>query len=124
MTIEATLLFVVLAMLLGVVGQGARTVVGIKKAMDEAKATEKTSWFDSQRLVLSIFIGLIAGGLAGLGFATGTLTSETMLSREILIAIFAAGYAGTDFIEGFMRSRVPDTARQEDKSPNPAVQTR
>ena len=41
MEIAVALLYIVLGVLLGAVGQGARAVIGIKKAADEAAANEK-----------------------------------------------------------------------------------
>ncbi len=106
MEVQTILEFMALAVILGILGQGARSVIGLKKAMDAAPSGD-SSWFDARRLAVSMIIGAIAGGLAGLGFVIGGTNESSILSGATLVSIVAAGYAGADFIEGFMRSRMP-----------------
>jgi hypothetical protein len=104
MDVFTTLNLVVLGMLLGAIGQGARAVVGIKKQFDLAtgpSGKEWKEWFDLKRLVLSLIIGGIAGGLAAV------FQIDSVISKQLLIGFAAAGYAGTDFIEGFMKTETP-----------------
>lgn len=156
MELPVVLGFIVLSGLLGVVGQGMRVVVGIKKNWEEAakdervkslnewekelynkikvlrkKDTEKTiseeerkelerlmgemervvnqkqalAWFKWNELVISLIIAFPVGAIAGI------LAGITLFKMEInggfILSIISAGYAGTDFIEGFMKARMP-----------------
>ena len=97
--------YIALGGLLGVLGQGIRVIVGLKKLKD--KATEESvsfaQLFETRTLVLSLFIGFIAGALASLALAE----PSKLPTREVLLGFMAAGYAGTDFIEGFVKKYLP-----------------
>src|ERR687886_297922 len=101
--------------LLGLIGQGVRVIVGLKKLREEAtsvadsasaaelsvSATPKAAYnqlFDAKELWLSLFIGFVAGCLAS--FVSDKLD---LGSTEVRLGIMAAGYAGTDFIEGIFK---------------------
>ncbi len=91
--------------LLGIIGQGIRMIVGIKK-MKEVQSQNKLNNtnipggdFDSRRLWLSVFIGFIAGALGGL-FAVDLM--EPLKDKTVLATLIAIGYSGVDFIEGFI----------------------
>jgi hypothetical protein len=106
MDIGMAILYVILGIILGAVGQGARAIIGVKKAADEAAAkclTRVDAWFDMKRLAFSLIIGGIAGCLAAI------LLIETPVDKELLLGLVAAGYAGTDFIEGLMSKYTPPT---------------
>ena len=60
--------------------------------------------FDARKLWLSLFIGFIAGCLAGLSQG---ITTIDMSASGIALALLAAGYAGTDFIEGIFEKLLP-----------------
>lgn len=115
-----TLVFVILGLLLGAVGQGARAVVGIKKQFDQAAQADSNiefqQWFNVQLLILSLAIGAIAGGLASL------LLMGKELNTELLLGLVAAGYAGTDFIEGFMKTKTPQVVDISEKTKETIVQ--
>jgi uncharacterized membrane protein YeaQ/YmgE (transglycosylase-associated protein family) len=102
LTAQNVLLSLVLGTFLGAIGQGARVVVGIKKTFDEANAQNApfASLFDARQLVVSLIIGGIAGALASLNL----ITDVANLSSQTIIGLIGAGYAGADFIEGFMRN--------------------
>ncbi|MFC0184207.1 hypothetical protein SAMN04515674_102261 [Pseudarcicella hirudinis] len=103
--------------LLGILGQGIRVIVGLKKANDAAQSTaqaqslagDKTASsrqvfndnFDTKRFVLSLFIGFVAGALAIMFSVTGS-----QLNQQAILTTLAAGYAGTDFIEGLLNKYV------------------
>jgi hypothetical protein len=91
-------------LLLGAAGQGARSIVGLKKTSDEAKAAETSfaSQFDGSQLVVSLLIGAIAGLFGALAIWQ---KMSNLDNRETLLALVAAGYAGADFTEGFMRNQ-------------------
>jgi hypothetical protein len=82
--------------ILGALGQGARTIVGFKKLNDYAD--EASAAVDGWRLLISFGIGGVAGALAALTI----LPVSGEVSKEQMLGIAAAGYAGTDFIEGFI----------------------
>lgn len=98
------LVIVLLGAILGMVGQGLRVIVGLKKVGDAAAGTNSKGkdLFDLQRLVISLFIAFAIGAIAGV-----LASLESINLREFpmatVMAIIAAGYAGTDFIEGFIR---------------------
>jgi hypothetical protein len=90
---------VLLGGLMGIIGQGVRTIVGMKKLADQAdaQATGQYDLFLAPRLFVSLFIGFIAGAAAALL----TLNVDDLkLSATVLMGLAAAGYTGTDFIEG------------------------
>jgi hypothetical protein len=98
----------VLAGLMGMVGQGARTIVGLKKLHDvnASQPPGNQDAFLASRMFVSLMLGFIAGVLAALALGVKDLVGSTGFSGEMLLGLIAAGYAGTDFIEGFME-KVP-----------------
>jgi len=107
-------LTLVLGGILGMIGQGIRVVPGLKKVNDQATAERKSfgTLFSTSTLSLSLLIGFVAGALAIIGMTAttdaGTAVSSTReISRHMIITIIGAGYAGTDFIEGFVKKRLP-----------------
>ncbi|MCX6232926.1 MAG: hypothetical protein NTZ33_15460 [Bacteroidetes bacterium] len=98
-----TLIIILLGAILGMVGQGLRVVVGIKKIGDEAIRTgqEQKELIKTQQLVLSLFIASAVGAIAGVLAAVGS--ADLAFTKSTIFAFIAAGYAGTDFIEGFIR---------------------
>ena len=100
-------LTLILGGILGIIGQGIRMVMGLKKASDQASTEGKNlaASFESGRLMLSLLIGFIAGALAIIGVA-GTAEAATP-SKQLIVTIIGAGYAGTDFIEGFIKKSMP-----------------
>jgi hypothetical protein len=114
--------------LLGMLGQGVRVVAGIKKANDEAAAQGKElkEVFQLNKLLVSLFIGFTAGALSLLVAASGepaiaaanaaaAAPGPFTLDRNALLAVIGAGYAGTDFIEAFMRKQLPTAAPQQEQ---------
>jgi hypothetical protein len=102
MNITDLILNIVGGGLLGSLGQGIRIVVGLKKLNAEnvsktlqGKSTED---FSAGRLLMSIFIGFVAGAL---GLLTKTsLAKDGSYNGESIVTIIAIGYSGADFIEG------------------------
>jgi hypothetical protein len=91
-----------LAALLGVVGQLVRVVVGLKKENDDAAKSGKTfkQNFDAQELFVSLAIAVAVGAIAGILSAVATADITT---PKAMLALMGAGYSGTDAIEGFMK---------------------
>ncbi len=89
--------------IIGAAGQVGRMIVGIKKEMDAAKANGKKweEWFDTKQLIVSLFLGAVAGVL----YAAARL--GVVIDKAFLLGGIAAGYAGADFIEGFMTKSLP-----------------
>src|SRR5689334_2333534 len=87
--------------LMGVSGQGARTIVGLKKMFDQAETQEVGQYdlFAASRLFVSLFIGFVAG--AGAAIFTIGIGPSTTITTAILTGLAMAGYAGADFVEGF-----------------------
>ncbi len=105
MDAQVVLTYVVLGGILGAVGQCMRVIVGVKKRQEDASRQGK-KWedlFEAKQLMTSLIIALTIGGVAGILGAIELLGSE--LTKECLISIIAIGYAGTDFVEGFMSVR-------------------
>ncbi len=105
--------YLLLGGLLGGIGQGIRVIVGLKKQMDESsKATSGPDgqskkdwheWFDPQQLMISLAIAFVVGGIAGTLASLQSFGQD--VTKEYMISIITVGYAGTDFIEGFMRTK-------------------
>ncbi len=95
-----------LAALLGVAGQLIRVIVGLKKESDQASATNQTlkDRFNGQELWTSLGIALAVGVVAGV---LSALMVTTFKDPKTLLSFLAAGYSGTDFIEGFMKKALP-----------------
>lgn len=88
--------------LMGLLGQGIRTVAGFRAALDAANATEadEKDVFRAARILISLFIGFLAGIAATLVVGIDDLSGHTT-DVHFLLGIAAAGYAGTDFLEAF-----------------------
>ncbi|HEY8066310.1 MAG TPA: phage tail tip lysozyme [Methylosinus sp.] len=95
-----------LAGLLGAVGQGARAIVGLKKMNDEAqaKAAGQADLFVASRINVSLVIGFIAGVITGISMGISRLLSIKPDDVQLLLGIAASGYAGVDFLEAFTRN--------------------
>ena len=98
--------------LLGTLGQGIRVVAGLKKVNDQAvrDGTPFAQLFQTSTLLLSLLIGFIAGALAIIGITSGQ--EALKVSKDLAITLIAAGYAGTDFIEGFIKKYLPAAANR------------
>lgn len=105
----------------GATGQLIRTVAGMKKASEGMTGADGSGsgvpHFDSNRLVMSIVIGAVAGVLAVLGL---DISPESVTSDKVL-AVMASGYAGADFIEAFMRKQLPASGLSAPASMPPAT---
>ena len=100
MTTNDTLGALLLAGLMGLVGQGARAAVGLKKANDDAQL-KGLGWNDvfvASRLVVSLIIGFIAGVATGIAMGLESLNGTT----NVLLKLAAGGYVGTDALEAFI----------------------
>ncbi|MCW4469604.1 hypothetical protein OGH69_11550 [Flavobacterium sp. MFBS3-15] len=92
---------------LGIIGQGIRIIIGLKKldesrsqAQADANGTVVKEVFTSNRLLISIFFGFVAGTLAALVKPP----ADKGYTTELIMALIASGYAGADFIEGLFNT--------------------
>jgi soluble lytic murein transglycosylase-like protein len=88
--------------LMGLVGQGARAAIGLKK-MNDLASNQNLGWNDvfvASRLIVSLIIGFVAGVVTAVGIGIDTIVANGA-TADILVKLAAAGYAGTDAIEAF-----------------------
>lgn len=92
--------------LLGMVGQAIRTIVGLKKVYDQSvrQNTAFGELFQSNQIALSLLIGFVAGILGIIGFFD---PASTKFTKDMLLTLIGIGYAGSDFIEGFIKKYLP-----------------
>jgi hypothetical protein len=91
--------YLALALMLGVAGQLARVAMGLKKLHDKNVSDGGKTSFDPKKFWISIALGGLAGMLAGL---VAWDESTRLLQRETLLSLMAAGYAGSDLLEGLI----------------------
>lgn len=101
MTIYEVATFLLVGAFLGMVGQMARVIVGLKKLKDKTPSENFWEEFNSKQLIISILIGGVAGTLAAI-----TLLEEEV-GKQTLLTLIVVGYAGADFIEGFIQRQSP-----------------
>lgn len=99
--------------LLGSLGQGVRIAVGLKKfneSNSEKVAQNKPpEEFSTSRMLISIFIGFVAGAIGMLikGNSLATVQGSVKdYGTEAIITIIAIGYSGADFIEGVFNTYI------------------
>jgi predicted chitinase len=93
---------------MGALGQGVRAAVGLKSAATlAAQNPSQQTEFDVTYFTLSLMIGFTAGLLAGFTIGLEKFAKIDPNNPKLLLAIVAAGYAGTDFIENAFTNLVP-----------------
>jgi uncharacterized membrane protein YeaQ/YmgE (transglycosylase-associated protein family) len=109
MTAELWLQLILVGGIAGAAGQTARAIVGLKKLIDDANATNTSplQQFVPARLIVSLLIGFVAGVLAAVTMDTNQATN---LQTASIVAFAAAGYMGTDFIEGIIGRFLPGSS--------------
>lgn len=114
----------VIGALMGMLGQGARAVVGLKSMSDDAKALDLSpnDLFQAARLLTSFLIGMLVGLASVLvylqsgGSMTDNPTWQTMLAWAV------SAYAGTDFLESFISQYLSPGATSAAKIQNATVE--
>jgi uncharacterized membrane protein YeaQ/YmgE (transglycosylase-associated protein family) len=102
------LTFVLLGAVLGMVGQGVRVIVGIKKELDQAApGAAWSTWFQPGQLLTTIIISMVVGAIAGVLAEVSAPSFGAEITRGFMLGIIGAGYSGTDFIEGIMTNAAP-----------------
>jgi hypothetical protein len=90
-------------------GQGVRVITGLNKIHEKA-ATEGKDFsevFQTSRFFLSLLIGFVAGALGALVFEDIKVAFDQVHRQQTILTLLGAGYAGTDFIEGFVSKYLP-----------------
>src|SRR5262249_13846145 len=118
MTISQVFATILLGGLMGLFGQGIRAVIGLKTMVDYAsdQRTSESDLFSAARLIISLVIGFLAGIAATLTLGIKTLMDNAG-DLHTLLGIAAAGYAGTDAIEGFISKYLPNGKVKADSDP-------
>ena len=99
---STVLIILLIGGLMGMLGQGARAVAGLKSMTDEANSlnADPGELFQATRLIVSLIIGLLVGLAAAVIFLSTATKPE--LSWSTYLGFAAAGYTGTDFLEAFL----------------------
>ncbi|MEJ0027407.1 MAG: hypothetical protein WDN01_15385 [Rhizomicrobium sp.] len=116
MTVTDWIQLLLLGCLCGVVGQGIRVAIGIKKLNNASAAAAVLAGADSSQVfdaafkwsdvLLSLLYGAVAGALAAVVLELGSKGPPAPDPKTIL-GLIAAGYSGVDFIEGVMKKELP-----------------
>lgn len=95
-------IILLLGSFLGMLGQGLRVWVGISKANADPANRDKEmkDIIETKRIVISFLYAFIIGGLTGSLMALDGI--DKVWDKNFMMGIITAGYAGTDFIEGFI----------------------
>ncbi|PTT72588.1 MULTISPECIES: hypothetical protein [unclassified Chryseobacterium] len=121
METEKAVSMILLGGLLGIVGQGVRMIVGLKKLNEEnsqKKPGESIEKFHASRIWLSMFVGFTAGVLA---LIVKGIDEKFVYTKELAFAIIGAGYSGADFIEGLFNSYIKKDTDEKVQLPAQAV---
>lgn len=95
----------ILGGILGMVGQGMRVIVGLKKIYESLGADEQFgNKMDWSRLSVSLVIGFIAGAFGMILKIDYETVSTMIMTKDFMLSIIAIGYMGVDFIEGMMKN--------------------
>ncbi len=95
----------VIGALMGILGQGARAIIGLKGMSDTAKAQGlgPNDLFEAGRLIVSFLIGIVVGLASVLVYLkNGGATGPNDPTWQTMLAWAVSAYAGTDFLEGFI----------------------
>ena len=113
--------------ILGLVGQMLRFLVGYKKLYDVAskESVAPSEMFDTSRFVISLIIGFVAGVVGVVSISDFKATIFSANPKETIMTLIGIGYAGTDFIEGFIKKPIPsnttESVTDDGKAPRPGA---
>jgi hypothetical protein len=98
---------------MGMTGQLVRAIAGTKKINDKATGMEVkfADVFDWPKFLMSLTTGFVAGVIAGLSLNPDGGSNST--NSHFWLGVLAAGYAGADFIEAFLKKSLPDVQELE-----------
>ena len=113
MNATTVLEILILGALMGMLGQGARAIIGLKTMTDYANAqgVSASDLFVASRLITSLLIGILVGLASALVYDIGG-GSGTDVTWHVLVGWAAAAYAGTDALEGFISQYLSPGASQ------------
>lgn len=117
---------ILLGGLLGLLGQGIRMAIGLKKLSDANAQTSNKEDLNGGRLMVSLFIGFLAGALYVLvnGFSDQPdVQNGEYIGNQFVFTVIAAGYAGSDFIEGLFSTYIAKMPMTNSGSGGVAVAT-
>ena len=86
---------------LGVLGQGARFVLGMAPRQPQFQRAPALAG-----LTIAIFVGATAGGIGAVSFLGEKITPQDV------VQLIALGYLGTDAIEQFVKAKLPGARAQ------------
>lgn len=109
MTGEQWIITILLGGIAGLVGQGIRGALGMQKMreLSEASGQSAEAGFNPKMFLSSLLIGFTAGAMASF---TLEFDSSGTIDMKTILVLVAAGYAGTDFIEGTAKRILPRSA--------------
>ena len=119
-TASQTLLALALCGVMGLIGQSARAIVGLKSPSSTAPSGQREP-FNPTYLAFSLMIGAVAGIVAGI--LTGLEKFTEAVTLQNMLSIAAAGYAGADFIENAISVFIPKTGGSVPTPPPAAAAT-
>ena len=99
--------YLLLAFLLGTSGQLVRVAIGFKKMHDKSLATGEKTLFDQKKFWTSI----VLGAMAGLITAVVKWQGSSQIDPDFIFTLMAAGYAGSDIIEGLIEGGLKPTPK-------------
>lgn len=123
----AILELLVIGALMGMLGQGARAVVGLKTMTDYANAqgVSASDLFEAARLITSLLIGSLVGLASALIYYINGGTAAD-ISSHVLVGWAGAAYAGTDALEAlisqYLSPGAPGSTAQKLKAAAPKPQ--
>lgn len=97
-TISGWIQILALGAFAGAIGQLVRAVSGLAKITRQNNSGELTEQFRASTMIVSLLVGATAGALASLALLVNVSEPPPV---STILGLMAAGYAGSDFIEGF-----------------------
>ena len=103
------IIIIALAAIFGICGQVIRVFAGIRKIKESSPADSKDIKSilsnNNSQILFSLLIALVVGSVAGILAYLSSSQTNFVFDKATIIALVAAGYAGTDLIEGFIVKR-------------------
>lgn len=121
MTPDQVIEKILLGGLLGLLGQGIRMAIGLKKLSDINAQKKNKEELNTGRLMVSLFIGFVAGALYVLLTGSDAAVEEQYVGNQFIFTVIAAGYAGSDFIEGLFNTYIAKMPRVNSGNSNTVV---
>jgi hypothetical protein len=121
MSAEQWLVLLALGAFAGAVGQLLRVIAGVAKQSRAGEASMSDPLSPST-LAVGVSIGACAGVLAALAMLSdGSGATLAHIEAQSILGLVAAGYAGTDFIEGVVGRYLPGSGAKAPPNPDPKL---